>query len=246
MQTTKIENVIMQYDNNSIEFPKLRTIKYSGNKVRLMPYIMRVIRKYVKPSGSIFDVFAGTHCVGYALKSLYRICANDIQQYSYTIGRAYIENGGYSVDRHQAEKELLSGISENQRTNEYDLFQTIYAGTYFSQEQCIEIDNIRKAIDAIPSPRRELYLTALMSAMCYASNTTGHFAEFLRRPSSNPKSVQELFFLRCENLTVLPNRYSNRAYNNDYQDYGLFVVANKGDLNKLYAELGFASLPEVR
>lgn len=31
--------------------------------------------------------------------------------------------------------------------------------------------------------------------------------------------------------------------NNGYQDYGLFVVANKGDLNKLYAGLGNCALP---
>jgi len=200
-------------------FPILRTIKYSGNKLRILPTIVWIARQVMKNGSTILDLMAGTHCVGYALKQQYRICANDIQEYSFVIGKAFIENGGYAVNKDLAEKELLRNIRKNERNAEFNLFQKTYANTYFTTSQCMEIDNIRAAIEAVPTPRRELYLTALMSTMCYTSNTTGHFAEYLNKPASSPKSVQELFFQKCENLSVASNSYANTVFNLDYKEF---------------------------
>lgn len=212
------------------EIPRLRTIKYSGNKVRLLPIIVWLIRYAVKNTGAILDLMAGTHCVGYALKQQYRIFANDIQEYSFVIGKAFIEHGGYSINRILAERELLSNIRKNQQTLEFDLFQTLYPNTYFTMSQCKEIDNIRAAIETVPSPRKELYLTLLMSAMCYTSNTTGHFAEYLNKPPSNPKNVQDLFFKKCGDIAVAPNRYTNAVYNLDYRR---FLSENEQELDDI-------------
>jgi adenine-specific DNA-methyltransferase len=212
----------LEYETKGFDvdsFPRLRTIKYGGNKLRLLPAIVWIVRQVVKSAGTILDLMAGTHCVGYALKQQYRICANDIQEYSFVIGKAFIENGGYVINRNLAEKELLKNIQKNKRNAEFNLFQKAYANTYFTTSQCREIDNIRAAIEAVPTPRRELYLTMLMSTMCYASNTTGHFAEYLNKPASSPKSVQELFFEKCENLSVVSNSYVNRVFNLDYKEF---------------------------
>ena len=178
-----------------------------------------MVKQVVRPGGKIFDLMAGTHCVGYALKQQYQIYANDVQEYSYIIGKAFIENGGYSINRETAEKELLPNIIKNYRTMEYTLFQKTYANTYFTNSQCAEIDSIRGAVENISSPRKELYLTLLMSAMCYASNTAGHFAEFFDKASLNPRSVQELFFQKCDNACVAPNRFRNVVFNRDYKDF---------------------------
>lgn len=219
---TKLDHQTIQFvkaTNSASQLQVLRTIKYSGNKVRLLPAIVWLVKQVVPPGHNILDLMAGTHCVGYALKQLYRIYANDIQEYSYVIGKAYIKNGGYSVNRNLAEKDLLSKIVKNNKTGRFDLFQKAYANTYFTESQCIEIDNIRAAVDEIPSPRKELYLTTLMSAMCYASNSTGHFAEFLSKMPSNPKSIQELFFKKCDSISVAPNKYENSVFNMEYQTF---------------------------
>ena len=200
-------------------FSILRTIKYSGNKSRLLQAIYHLVEQVVSPGGRILDLMAGTHCVGYALKQQYQIYANDIQEYSSIIGKAFIENGGYSISRDFAEKELVMNIIQNQKTKSFDLFQTTYPNTYFTTSQCIEIDNIRAAIEKVPTPQKELYLTMLMSAMSYASNTTGHFAEYLNKQPSNPRSIEELFFQKCENLTVAPNCYQNVVFNRDYKEF---------------------------
>ncbi len=197
----------------------LRTIKYSGNKTRLLLAIVWLTNQVVKPGGKILDLMAGTHCVGYALKGKYQIFANDIQKYSYVLGKAYVENGGYAINRNMAERDLLPKILENNKTKEYHLFQNSYADTYFTKSQCVEIDNIRAAIDSIPSPRRELYLATLMTAMCYTSNSTGHFAEYLNKKPSKPKSVQEFFFNKCESISVVPNEYKNKVFNTDYREF---------------------------
>jgi adenine-specific DNA-methyltransferase len=221
-------------DNHEVrgesEFPILRTIKYSGNKTRLLPAITWLTNQIVKPGRRVFDLMAGSHCVGYALKQKYEIYANDIQEYSHTIGKAFIENGGYSIDRKAAEKELLPRITRNRQTRKYDLFQKTYANTYFTDFQCSEIDSIRGAIDNAPSPRKELYLTLLMSAMCYASNTTGHFAEFLGRKPTHARSVQERFFQKCENVSVIPSTFKNVVFNRDYKD---FLLEKTNDLAAL-------------
>jgi adenine-specific DNA-methyltransferase len=201
------------------EIPVLRTIKYSGNKVRLLPAIIWLVKQAVPPGHDILDLMAGTHCVGYALKQLYRIYANDIQEYSYVIGKAYIKNGGYSVNRNIAEKDLRSKIVRNNRAGRFDLFQKAYADTYFTKSQCIEIDNIRAAIDEISSPKKELYLTTLMSAMCYASNSTGHFAEFLNKVPSNPKGIQDLFFKKCDYISVAANKFENSVFNMEHRAF---------------------------
>lgn len=201
----------------SDRYSVLRTIKYSGNKIRLLPVIVWIANQAIGEGAGVLDLMAGTHSVGYALKDRFRICANDIQRYSFVIGKALIENGGYSTSRETAQRELLPAIQRNQKNARFDLFRRLYADTYFSRYQCMEIDDIRAAIEEVPSPRRELYLTALMSVMCHASNTTGHFAEFFHNPKPNSRSIQELFFRKCENLLVSPNRYPNKVFNLDYR-----------------------------
>jgi len=221
METAVIDSGL-QYEKDKIladQFPTLRTIKYSGSKFRLLPSIVWLVRQTLKPGSTVLDLMAGTHCVGYALKQQYHIYADDIQEYSFVIGKACIQNGGYWIDRNLAEKDLLNSIFENAKSTRFYLFQKLYADTYFTNSQCIEIDSIRGAIDNIPSPRRELYLTLLMSAMCYASNTTGHFAEFLSKPPSSPKSVLELFFQKCEKVHIAPNKYANAVFNLDYKEF---------------------------
>lgn len=200
-------------------FPKLRTIKYSGNKVRLLKEIVWLVRQALRKGDTVLDLMAGTHCIGYALKPYYRILANDVQNYSFIIGKAFIENGGYAISKSLVEEELKRGINKNQKTKNFHLFQKTYANTYFTETQCMEIDNIRAALDSIPSPRRELYLVLLMAAMSYTSNTTGHFAEYLNTSPQNPKSVQEIFFRKCEGYSVYPNNFENRVFNLDYKNF---------------------------
>jgi adenine-specific DNA-methyltransferase len=231
MDNHPVMDPVYETSEYSIEHPPLlRTIKYAGNKTRLLPKIIRIINMAVRPSEKILDLMAGTHCVGYALKHQYQIYANDIQEYSYIIGIAFIKNGGYCIGRKFAEKELMQGIIKNSKNDEYSLFQKTYANTYFSESQCAEIDYLRGAIQNTPSPRRELYLSMLMSAMCYTSNTTGHFAEFLHRKPPDCRSIKDLFFEKCNNVYVADNQFRNTVFKKDYKE---FLIEGSDELGRL-------------
>lgn len=74
-----------QQDEASIHF-----IKYMGSKRNILPFLSPVLRDIVPPGGLLLDLFAGTHSVGYALKSHARVWGNDIQTYSAPIGETLL------------------------------------------------------------------------------------------------------------------------------------------------------------
>lgn len=75
-------------DNND----SITILNYPGSKKRLLPFIKNVISKYLGRGKVVFDIFAGTHAVGYALKDSYKVIANDAEIYSYIIGKCLITN----------------------------------------------------------------------------------------------------------------------------------------------------------
>jgi len=68
-----------------------------GNKRAILPFIIDKLNHtgVVKRGETILDLFAGTHSVGYGFKENFKILANDIQEYSYVIGKALVENNEY-------------------------------------------------------------------------------------------------------------------------------------------------------
>ena len=57
-----------------------------------MDSIIPEIENITKPGDVICDVMAGTNSIGYALKERNIIYSNDIQFYSYAVGRAMLSN----------------------------------------------------------------------------------------------------------------------------------------------------------
>ena len=98
---------------NNIEIPLIRTIRYLGNKRKILNEIHKIISDNVKDEGIVLDLFSGTNCVGYALKNNYIVYSNDIQQYSYVIAKALIENNAISVDQEQAKEDLSRNYLKN-------------------------------------------------------------------------------------------------------------------------------------
>jgi len=155
-------------------------LRYMGNKNRLLNFIIPAIEEVTKEEETICDLLAGTHCIGYALKKRNRVIANDIQAYSYIIGRALIANNKETISRNEAASELEPFYLENKQRQKFNFFYENYADTYFAKEQCLSIDSIRYAIEMVRDKyRKALYLCALMYAMCKVQSTSGHFAQFM-------------------------------------------------------------------
>jgi len=93
---------------------------------------------------------------------------------------------------------------------DYHLFLKHYSGTYWSSEQCLYIDAIRKTAEEYKDEK--IYyaiLSSLMFAMSYSTQSTGHFAQYRDGNSLDAmkniiiyrlKNVYELFFKKLQEL----------------------------------------------
>lgn len=186
----------------------MHVLRYMGGKNRLLPFILPEIEALAPPGAPVCDLMAGTHAVGYALKARHPVLANDVQGYSRVIGEALLAKSSVRISRETA-AEVLERLSAVRRDERYTLFQKLYSDTYFSATQCAEIDHLRGAIEGIADPvRRSMYLTCLMSAMCYVQSTPGHFAQYL--PPHHPRaaylrglSITRAFLDKCEDFAGL-------------------------------------------
>jgi adenine-specific DNA methylase len=67
--------------------------RYLGNKNSLRPNILSAVGKHASPGDRVGDYFAGSMTVSLALKSAgYDVVTNDINHFSTTFGRAYVQN----------------------------------------------------------------------------------------------------------------------------------------------------------
>lgn len=206
-------------------YKNIQTIRYMGNKQKLLDFIIPEIEK-ITPEGSIVcDLMGGTNAIGYALKEKYQIYSNDIQKYSESIAKAIIENNKVCINSESAKADLEKEYQYNNKEKIYNFFYNTYADTYFSKEQCLNIDSIRYAIEKVNNEsKKNLYLTALMSSMCKIQSTPGHFAQFMPKehrrviPLRNMNIWQE-FLEKCDDFKdIITNNYENKSYNMDYKD----------------------------
>lgn len=79
--------------NNLLIKVKGFAMNYIGSKYTLLPFLEGIFHQISDGTEKIFcDLFAGTGMVGRHFKSLgFRIIANDIQYYAYSLNKAYIE-----------------------------------------------------------------------------------------------------------------------------------------------------------
>ena len=124
----------------------------------------------------------------------------------------------------KAQQELISfdfGIG-------FNLFTKYYSGTYWSFEQCVWIDSIRAiAEDYIGTPSYYAILSALIFSMSYASQSTGHFAQYRDVTESNMndilihrhKNIWNLFSKKFEELISTLNIETNFEYKVTSLDY---------------------------
>lgn len=117
-------------------------------------------------------------------------------------------------------------------THEWHLFLKNYSGTWWSAEQCLWIDAIRKvAEEYVNDPVYPVILSSLMFSMAYSSQGTGHYAQY--RDATTPSSMKDIsiyrsrdvekyFFRKYQeailNLPRKPNPFRSTATSLDYRD----------------------------
>lgn len=202
---------------------RLETIRYMGIKSNLLEYIIPEIKKITPSNGTVLDIMAGSNAVSYALKEFFTVYTNDIQTYSYIISDAVIVNQDQTISSKTAKDELIDNYNKNNVNKYYHYFEDTYSFTYFSENQCRDIDSLRYAIEQIDNThKKNLYLFALMDAMCKVQSTPGHFAQFM--PSTHSRIIPlqnmnllKVFIEKCDLYSDLVfNQNINIAYNMDF------------------------------
>lgn len=111
----------------------------------------------------------------------------------------------------------------------HHLFLKYYSGTYWSHEQCLWIDGLRKtADDYLDTPIYYVILSSLMFAMSYNSQSTGHYAQF--RDANTASSQTDILIYRQKQ--ILPYFISK------FKQLQLFLGANS--LNHSVSSLDFS------
>jgi adenine-specific DNA-methyltransferase len=90
---------------------------------------------------------------------------------------------------------------------DYHLFTKYYSGTYWSFEQCVWIDALRKAAENYSDS--QIYytiLSSIMHAMSYTTQSTGHFAQY--RDGNSESSVENIITYRQKKvLEIFSNKF---------------------------------------
>ncbi|WP_347840487.1 DNA adenine methylase [uncultured Draconibacterium sp.] len=112
----------------------------------------------------------------------------------------FIYKSGITLSEFQAlEKNQQALINHSFDGQDFHLFTKYYSGTYWSFEQCVWIDAYRKAADFYAKESiYPLIISALMHAMAYNAQSTGHFAQY--RDANKASSMMDILIYRRRNI----------------------------------------------
>jgi adenine-specific DNA-methyltransferase len=112
----------------------------------------------------------------------------------------YKYNEGLSLAQfNKLEKRQQQLKNENFENLDYHLFIKYYSGTYWSFEQCVWIDSIKKVADRYKNSN--VYypiISSLIFAMSYCSQSTGHVAQY--RDANDEESMMDILIYRQKEI----------------------------------------------
>ena len=177
---------------------KTEGVKYSGSKLKLIPYILSIIHSL--PVRRIFDGFSGTTRVSQALaKCGYQVISNDLAIWSKVFGECYLKG--------EVDAQLQKKIDHLNSLRGKEAWFTAHYGGKANGGSAVhsdgkkkiwqihntkKLDAIRSEIDKIADNPVEhsVLLTSLILALDKVDNTLGHYASYLKQWS--PRSFNKL------------------------------------------------------
>lgn len=199
------------FDNVVTPPPSTEGIKYTGSKLKLIPYILQLARR--TDAKTVLDAFAGTTRVSQAFaKSGYQVVCNDIAVWSAVFGTCYLLN----TKRPEEYQGLIDHLNA---TPPVDGWFTQYYGGYPNGGCAIQqdglkkpwqvhntrkLDGIRQEIENLGLEKvdKAVALTSLILALDQVDSTLGHFVSYLKDWS--PRSYNNLT-LRVPEVFVTPH-----------------------------------------
>ena len=182
-----------------VDTPSTEGIKYTGSKLKLLPYILDLAQR--TGAKSVLDGFSGSTRVSQAFaKSGYRVISNDIAVWSEVFGTCYLRN--------RKPREHYSKLiqSLNNVSPKDGWFTEHYGGESnggvavhldglkkpWQVHNTRKLDGIREEIDKLSlSPvEKSIALTSLILGLDRVDSTLGHHVSYLKYWS--PRSFNEL------------------------------------------------------
>jgi len=181
-----------------IDPPATEGIKYAGSKLKLLPEILRLVKR--TGAKTVLDGFSGTTRVSQALaKNGYRVHCNDIAVWSETFGKCYLRSrrprAAYAklIEHLNAQKpkdgwfsQHYGGIPNGKPTGSGAMKKP------WQIHNTRKLDAIREEIDnlRLGDVEKAVALTSLILALDCVDSTLGHFVSYLKDWS--PRSFNEL------------------------------------------------------
>lgn len=115
-------------------------------------------------------------------------------------------NDSLTVEQfNKIEKAQQKLIEKKNWIGEYYLFAKNYSGTYWNYDQCVWIDAYKYVADHYSNQSlRPAIMAALMFAMSYNAQSTGHYAQY--RDANNEKSMKDILIYRQKEITPFVRR----------------------------------------
>jgi adenine-specific DNA-methyltransferase len=172
-------------------------MRYIGNKTRLLPFILRTLKRSGIGVGSVHDAFAGTASVSRALKEQgWRVHSSDLLMSSYVFQRAYVVAESSDLLLEDMARELGSLEPRWGFITEHFSPSNGSSGSarmYFTPENAGRIDAAREELEAwhkaarVDDDNYYLLLAAIIEGADRVANTAGVYASYMKRWQPNAK-----------------------------------------------------------
>jgi len=191
------------FDDLIIDTPQTQAIKYTGSKLKLLPYILSMSKSICSDSSraSVFDGFSGSTRVSQAYaKCGYTVFANDMAPYSKIFNTAFLLN----TQSKKSYQPLIDHLNALPPVNGW--FTEHYGGDGVHKESnngdglkkpwqkknTMKLDGIREEIDRLDLDEitKAVAITSLIFALDTVDSTLGHFASYLNEWS--PRSYNDM------------------------------------------------------
>ena len=187
------------FDDFLLYAPTTEGIKYAGSKLKLIPHILRLVKKV--GATTVLDGFSGTTRVSQALARLgYEVVCNDIAEWSAVFGTCYLLN----KREPETYRPLINHLNSIRPVDGW--FTEHYGGhpnggrairpdarkALWQVHNTRKLDGIREEIEALnlDPVAKAVTLTSLILALDHVDSSLGHFASYLRNWS--PRSYKQL------------------------------------------------------
>ena len=177
-------------------------MRYIGNKTRLLPFILRTLKRSGIGVGSVHDAFAGTASVSRALKEKgWRVHSSDLLMSSYVFQRAYVTADSAHPMLQDMVRELGSLAPQAGFMTAHFSPSNGSGGSgrmYFTPENAGRIDAAREELERwrkggkLDEDNYYLLLAAIIEGADRVANTAGVYASYMKRWQPNAKRRFEL------------------------------------------------------